>query len=374
MSKTKILGPPIGYVDMLDLAIQKKVEEDAKKPVTKNPLRPSSLGKCAREKAFEYMEYKGYALYEKEPMSPEGYRIFSLGHAVEYDLLKQFGLVEALQVKYKQQSLTFYPLHDGSLVEGSVDVVFISPKWKCIADVKSKGDKFSSYRSSKWDEDSEKLERMKTVTKITDTSFWVEELEAFLEELNDPFFAANFKQLNGYAVNQFITERGIDHAAIIQYNKADSRLREVRFKPSMALFEKLKEVDQRIAKVIDETKNPEEIEKTFNLGSIKCAFCAYKKHCWDVDTAKPFFQTLPPKFWPKDLNRLDEDLGRELEELFKEFEQAVEESNKSYLIEEKITKLMVENELRKVRLSNGNIYDMRVYKSPRERLALKRSK
>lgn len=374
--ESKIPGPPIGYVDMLDVAINKKLTADALKPVERNPLRPSSAGKCAREKAYEFMEYRGFAKYEKELNTPELYRIFDMGHGVEYSLLRQFGLVEALQIKYKQQTLTFYPISETEVVEGSIDVVFLSKKWKCIADVKSKKDKFSHYYASKWDEDSAKLKKMDSVQEITENAFWVEDLPLFLEELNDPFFRANFVQLNMYAVNPFITERGIDHAAIIQYNKNDSRLREVRFKPSMELYLKQKETDQNIARIIDTTRDPEQVPRDYTLGSIKCAFCDFKSMCWgpETNTMKPYFQSLPDKkFWPKDTNRLG-DIGVVLEDLFQNYTELQESAGEIELVEKDIVKYMVDNELTKIRLVNGHIYDLKYLKSPHPHFDLRRSK
>ncbi len=371
-----IPGPPIGYVDMLDLAINKKVEEDAKKPSLSNPIRPSSAGKCGREKAYEFMEYRGLAKYDKELMTPELYRIFDLGHGVEYSLLKQFNLVEAFRVKYKQQVLTFYPISETETIEGSIDVVFLSPKWKCVADVKSKKDKFSAYYASKWDEDGEKLKALPSVQVITENAFWVEDLPKFLEELNDPFFRANFVQLNMYAVNPFITERGIDHAAIIQYNKNDSRLREVRFRPSMDLYLQQQAKDQAIAKAIDLHQDPELIPKDHTLGSVKCAFCSFKKQCWgeESNAMKEFFKQLPDKkFWPKDTNRLG-DVGYSIEEFF---EARAPHEQSTVLLQEqedKIIKYLLDNELTKIRLSNGEIYELKHLKSPHPHFELRRGK
>ena len=140
--------------------------------------------------------------------------------------LKQCDL---FQVKYQQQTLGFFNIESGDakidqFIEGSNDLCIISKQhgWNAVVDVKSKGDKFSSSYKSKWAEDDAKYSSMKTVTVIGKSAYWVEDLEAFLEELNDPFFSANFLQLNLYANSSFMLERRIDHGVILQYSKNNS--------------------------------------------------------------------------------------------------------------------------------------------------------
>lgn len=371
-SASNILGPPIGYVDMLDIAINKKNLEDAAKPPSKSPFRPSSAGKCAREKAYEYAEFKGYAKFERELMTPEGFRIFSLGHAVEYDLLKNFYLLEGFHQRYKQQVLSFYTMPDGTLLEGSLDAVLWSEKHRCIIDVKSKKDKWSNYYTSNWDETSEKLSRMKTVTTVTDTTFYADDLEAFLEELNDPFFRSNFVQLNMYACNPFITERNIDHAAIIQYNKNDSRLREIRFKPSQALFKLQEEIDITVASIVDTTKDPANVAKDYVLGSVKCAFCSFKSECWkESDALKDYFKTLPGKRWPKDTDRLAAKVGQELETLFEKRAELANSAAELKKLDTQILLVLQEAKLSKIRLPNKEVYEVKYLKGGHE---IRRSK
>jgi hypothetical protein len=318
------------------------------------------------------MQYRGYAKYEIEPLAPSTYRLFRLGHSVEYHLLQQFGFCEAFQVRYKQQTVSWEKLHDGTLIEGSLDLVFISDKWKCIADVKSKKDKFSKSYKTDWEAESGKLEEMASVTKLTDTTFWVENLEAFLEELRDDFFASNFLQLNLYANSEFIKERGIDHGSILQYNKNDSRLREIRFKPCPKLAAKVIKKFQDVAITIDKNKDPTKLPRDFALGSSKCAFCAFSKVCRTEDTLKPYFKTLPPKRWPKDTSDLKN--TDKLEDLFKQYRSLEQADMKRKAIEQDITKLLEEQEVRKVRFSTGDIYDVKFLKTPYPHYELRKGK
>ena len=377
-----IPGPPIGYIDLLDIAILNKLEKEAAERPSKNPLRPSSAGKCAREKAFEFMEYKGFAKYDKEPLTPDQSRIFSLGHSVEDHILKLFYQVEAFNVSYRQQVLTFQRLPDGSVQEGSIDVCFISDKWKCVADVKSKKDKYSSYYSSSWDELLDRLGTMNSVQRIGDSerAFWVEDLEAFLYELNDPFMRANFVQLNLYACNSFCTDRGINHGAILYYNKNDSRLIEVRFKPHKGLYDRVLETDATILSTVMETRDPLSIQREYNFGSIKCAFCSFKKQCWEGseeaahgDALKAYFRSLPDRKWPKDTERLG-NAGTRLNQLCETLEEATRIKKEADREEQEALLILQELGIGKIRTDKGYVYEVKQYKSPKPHVRLIRSK
>jgi hypothetical protein len=348
----------------------------------RNPLRPSSAGKCTRELAYELMQQHGFATYERELIKPEMHRIFSFGHSVEYHIIRQLDdiLDGMFEIKYKQQSLSFGKVtathhpEMSRLIEGSTDLVLWSKKHKCIADVKSKKAKYSSYRDSDWDEFSERLGRkMKSVTQISATAFWVDDLWAFLKEVRDPFLAANFLQLNFYALNPFIVERGIDHGAIIQYNKNTSQLREIRFRPSPMLYESVMNKFQTALEAAD-NKDPERAPRDFELGSMKCAFCDFNSVCWTEDAKKAWYRTLPPKQWPTDTGRLDEGLADVLEEMHAEYKQALEASDNVDLLSEELCKILVEHEIFKIRFADGSIYDVKQYKSPRPHWELKRGK
>ena len=126
------------------------------------------------------------------------------------------------------------------LIEGSVDSCFWSDKYKGIIDYKTKKDKFDKAFKTNWDATDELLSKI--AHKFSETGYYVDNLPKFLDALHfDPYLAANFKQLNGYACTKFLQDRGIDHGCIIQYNKNDSRKREIRFRPSMEVFEQVKQ-------------------------------------------------------------------------------------------------------------------------------------
>jgi hypothetical protein len=360
----KIPGPECGYVDLLDDHTLTKTEKEASEQRAYTPLRPSAAGKCSRELAYEFMEYRGKAHYPKEPMMPDTVRLLNLGHSVEWNLLKQFEEVELFKTRYRQQVVSFFKITEEEWCEGSIDLCFWSDKWKCVGDIKSKKDKFSSWAATNWDETTEKLKTMSSVQTITDKAFWVEDLAAFLIELNDPFFAANFYQLNMYASSQFLQERGIDHAVIIQYNKNDSRIREVRFKPSAEVYEQVKEKFFAVRDAIDKDGNPELAPKDYVLGSIKCAFCNFKKTCWgDDDALKAYFATWPKKVWPTKSTELSREDYSHVELLIEKFKDAEKASGLTDALERDIVKFLNDNKIEKIKFDDGSIYQLKALKS-----------
>lgn len=369
-----VLGPSIGYVDMLDIVTLEKAEQEQREGRKYTPLRPSSAGKCSRELAHEFMEYRGKATYEKEVLLPDQVRLFSLGHSVEWNILKQFEDAKIFGVKYRQQVVSFFELTPSEWIEGSVDAVFVSEKFKAVIDIKSKKDKFSGWYSTKWDEDTEKYKSLKSVTTISDKAFWVEDLVAFISEVSDPFLAMNFYQLNMYAHSGFLKERGIDHGAIIQYNKNDSRLREIRFSPSLELYNRVLNKFKSVREAVDTLGDPTKVAKEFTLGSIKCAFCAFKSVCWpDKDALQAYFDTWPKKKWPTKTSALGE-VGEELEELYRDFAFGNKVADELIQTEQAMTRILDEEQVNKIKFSDGAVYELKYYKSPKPHLKLKRSK
>lgn len=367
-----MLGPKQGYVEILNYFTQQKLNEEANRPRKYNPLRPSSAGKDARELAYEYMEYKGYASYGSEPIDPDLDRLFKLGHTIEKSLLYQFQDALKLsggdlELRYQQQTLSFFQLHDGTQIEGSCDAVFL-PRTKAfgggVMDVKSKKDKFHSYFKTDWDGTSDKFSNMRTVQKFGEESFWIEDLEAFLLELDDYFFAMNFKQLNMYFFDEhkFLRERGVDHGVIIQYAKNDSRVREIRFKPSEKIYQQVKDKFLLVAKTVDETKDPTQVPRENVLGSAAVAFSKYRKIDYpDADAMKAYFNTWPKKQWPRDTNRLES--GKTLDGLFSELEAARNAADEAERVEQQIVTILEKEQEEKIKTSTGEIYQMKYLKS-----------
>lgn len=381
MSEIQIPGCPVGYTDLLRDHLfekSKKELEDLKaNGGKKNPLRPSSAGKCERELAYELIEFSGQAFYEKEPLDPETQLIFGLGHSVESHLLYQFKQVELIRVAYQQQSLLFFKIDSSNpklntYIEGSTDAAFISEAhgWKVLIDVKSKKVKHSNAYKDSWDEQAEKFSKMSSIIRIPDAhdAWYVEDLPGFLKDLNDAFMAQNFLQLNLYVLSDFFKAKGFDHAALLYYDKNSSRLREIRFKPSQECYNGVETRFKNATKAA-EAGDVTLAKQEYSPGNVKCAFCSYKKDCWkDMDTMKAFFKTLPAKSWPKKAIELGDSFVADL----RWFHDLTDTSNMRTTLEEGLTKTMYDNKVYKVQLEyQGPVYELKVLKNS---MYLKRSK
>lgn len=385
-NKQTILGPDFSYSDALNHLTyehSKKLQAEGK-DISKFPLRPSAAGHCERELAYALMEYRGLAKYEKEVHEPELTRLFALGHSVEYVLLRdmaQHFREIGFTIEYKQQRLSFMHLESkikpswSQWIEGSIDFVLWSEKHKAIGDVKSKKEKYSSYRKSDWEETNYKYSQLKSLVKIGDTAFYADDAVEFLNEVDDPYLAANVLQLNLYAMNGFIAERGIDHCFLIYYNKNTSQLRELRFRPSEQLSDYVKNKFKNAFEAV-EAGQPELAKQEFGIGQMKCAFCTYKEVCRPADDPlREWFKTFPKKVWPKDTNRIDDvDLAETLEEIYSEYKVAASASTSTEKLASELCKLLTDARINKVKFSDGEVYEVKLLKSPKERLELRRSK
>lgn len=374
-----ILGPPVGYTDILDFEIEEHIKKEREQK--RNPMRPSGAGYCARRLAYDLAEYRGFANYNAfEDRTPATHRLLELGNSVEFAALKAFRMCKVIQQKYKQQILTFREIDRGDpslpkeLLEGSCDFCFIHPEWKAIGDVKSKKDSFSQTFKTGWDEELDWLSRLASVERFSETAFWVEDLPAFIAELGDDFLVDNLIQLNLYARSPFILQHGIDHAFLYRYNKNDSRHMEIRFKPSAEVYEATLAKFDAISVAVD-TVGPDEVPRGFPLGSARCAFCPHKGHCWpDDDALRTHFKTLPAKNWPQDLHKLPLEIRGSLYNKFNEYELAIGRVGDVAKLENELTEMLNRENIRRIRLDNGNIYDVKYNKTPRPHFKLKRSK
>lgn len=354
-------GPSNSYISRLDEAIINEIRRAESEDQKKFPLRPSSAGKCTRELAYEVNEFLGHASYEKKEQDPASYRLLSLGHSVEWNLLKHMDLIENMDITYKQQVVELFKIGEKT-IEGALDAVIISDK--CVIDVKSKKNKFAKAYKDGWDEDDDWLASLPSVQQFDPSAFYVEDLPAFLKDIkSDPFLQANFLQLNLYANSKFLKDRGIDHAALLYYNKNDSRLREIRFVPSEKVLGMVED-KFRIAYEAGQANDPEAAPRDHTLGSMKCAFCPYSKQCHgDVDTLKEWFKTFPKKEWPTDYYKV-KGKKEQLAEAYKELKWASEASEAKGAAEQEIIKIMQAAKITKIRFEDDRIYELKFYKSP----------
>lgn len=366
MSAKKIPGPPVGYTDLLDHAIVEGQKENKDKKYY--PLRPSAAGFCALKLAQDLMTYYGYAEYTRESISPGLTRLFKLGHSIEYSTLQYFNNVPLFDVKYKQQLVTCFRLVDGTLIEGSCDACFISDKWKAVMDVKSTKDKFSRAFSTQWVERFDKFDGMNSLSKLSDTAWYADDVIEFMKEYGDDYLFDNIYQLNLYASTDFMKERSIDHCVIYKYNKNDSRHYELRFKPTDILA---KEVEDKFNAIVTAVKKKDisSIKPTCKLGTMRGAFCGCNGHPGDVK--KAWYATLPKKKWPVDIAKLN---SAELEIYFKSYEDRLKGETHQKNIELNILERLQAKKVQKIKLDNGHIYEVKFLKSPKPHYELRRSK
>jgi hypothetical protein len=147
---------------------------------------------------------------------------------------------------------------------------------------------------------------------------------------------------------------------ILQYQKNTSVLREVRFKPSEKLYRDV-EAKFKSAAAAATAKDPMLAAETFLPGSIKCAFCPYVKPCrGDFDTKKAFFNTLKDKYFPKNFNKVDDE---QLKEYLVEYDMLYGAEKLAKDLEQKIAKRMLDSKTYKVKLENGNVYEVKTFRT-----------
>lgn len=386
-STEDLVGPIVGYTELLDREIKKQIEKDSVEKTQKNrrffPLRPSSAGYCSRRLGYELMEYRGLATYKKELLEPHVWKLLNLGHSVEYSVLKNMEHLgfHGFDIRYKQQTLTLFKLnpvrvndkeYPGEIIEGSCDGVLFSEKYKCLFDVKSVKDAFSVAYRTKFEETMVKFSRMHSVKVLSPNAFYITDLEVFLNELDpDDFLKDNIFQLSVYGTTGFMRSRGIDHCVIWKYNKNDSKEYEIRFKPSIQIAGYVESKFNFINEKVWHGK-VDEIPRDHNLGSVKCAFCPYRSECWQNDTKKAFYATLGDKDWPTDSEKLIE--YQKLESDFKQFQSLANlEETKGHL-EQAIIKELIRLKVKKIRLKDKSIWEIKELKTPRPHFELRRSK
>lgn len=355
-------APKMGYVDLMDTAINE--EQQSKTGKEYSTIRPSQAGGCETALAFDHLAYTDQLPYTKDPMKPNIVRLLNLGHSVEFSMIKDLWRLKEfdIKIKYKQQVVTcghIFDHHTGEpkIVEGSVDFALVSEKhgFKTLCDAKSAKDAFSRAWKTKWDEDFEKFCNFESTEKLSETCIVIKELAPFLKELGSDFKLNNYLQLNYYACSDFFKSRGFDNCSLLYYNKNDSRIYEMRFTPSQEVADM---VTAKFQKAIMSKDPLKDCERTYKLGSIRCAFCKHSDKCWSDDALQAFFDNLPNKRWPMDISRVN---GSEaLSALFTRFRDHDIKAKEK--IEEEICSIMFDQKIKKIKLEDKKVYEMKALK------------
>lgn len=313
-----MLGPKWSLTELVDRAITQEIDRqdterrEAPRHLKKFPLRPSASGDCARKLWYEGREWEGAANFDRRKIDPRLYRIFSFGHAVEYDAIKHLRLIsklkgfEGAKVNYTQQHVDLFVLEDGRLISGAIDGAIELPDAPPgMFDIKSVGDGFSMVANTRWDQVIQKFTELNSVNVLhrsdekheSSVAFGIDNLRDFISEFGaDDFFVNNLIQLNAYCHSDFARKRGMDQwASVFRVNKNSQKLMEVRFKPCARTFD---ETERKFNYVNQAIWKNEEVKRSFYLGSARCGLCPYSQTCWGQDAAKAWRDKFPKKTDP----------------------------------------------------------------------------
>ena len=361
---------PDSYVKMLDDLLQ---DQDKAKEFGM-PLRPSNAGTCARRIAYEFAQYLGF---ENGPDMSEDkeanvLRLLNLGHFVETQVVEDFKKLAPFNIKYTQQEVDIFTLNGGTRISGHTDLgVFSSlgtngESHAGIGDVKTIGDRWDAAFSSKWEHLLHTYEQCHSAVTFGPNSFWVEDLNAFLNEIgNDDSLYKNLVQLNLYVCAPFMQERGVDHGFILRYNKNNSKLMELRFAPSQVVFQQTKARFDAI-EAVAEHQDPTRVSKERMLGSLDCTYCPANKTCWPKVTKQELYAGAPSKRWATPAI----DLGGQFESALKVYARMDSEIEEKQKIEKVLLQQMDAQGIYKVKLGT-RVYEAKYLKSGAE---LRRSK
>jgi CRISPR/Cas system-associated exonuclease Cas4 (RecB family) len=363
-----MIGPPKSYISLIDEQLAAAYAAEVAGPVP-YPLRPSAAGECARKLAYELAAHVGLSPRETEDRKPSVSRLLRLGTPIEDHVISYLKSIPGFTVRFQQQLVEFFTLESGRIIEGSTDVVMWSDTDRCLADVKSVGDRFDASYASKWERTLRDLASMKSAVQFDTDAFYVDDVEAFLKETTDDTLKKNVWQINGYACTPFMQKRGINHASILRYCKNNSRMMEVRFRPSLALFRKTQERFQAIETAVLRDSDPTKVPKEAVLGSMACAYCPYQKRCWPTATKRDHFAGLPARRWAARTSELEK--AAEVEALFSAYESAAASAAEQKKLEQELLLLLDAHSVNKVKLANGNVYETKQLK---DELVLRKSK
>jgi CRISPR/Cas system-associated exonuclease Cas4 (RecB family) len=345
-------GPTQSYCELMN----KVLVDRAATQRAYHPLRPSSAGTCARRLANDLFAFEGKAPIIKEVRKPSVERLLSLGHFIEEQVAGELKGIPGMGVRFQQQVVDFFKLSNGHNIEGSTDFVMWSEETRGVVDAKTVGDRWHAAFASKWDAMMGGYSRMRTLTQFDDNAWWAEDTAAFLAELGtEDSLYKNVMQVNGYACTPFMQQRGVDHGSILRYNKNNSTLMEVRFKPSPELFEGIRKKFNTIVEAVAQDK-PELVAKERVLGHVDCTYCPYKAACWPGAGKRDFYKG-DNKRWATKVNELE--MGAQLEAAFVSLETLEKASADLSKVEKEIILLIEGHGQQKVKRPSGEVWEVK---------------
>lgn len=275
---------------LMDDGIQKTITEEFQDynngTVSRYPLSPSGIGKCALKLARDTAHFHGVKAYPRDVSSrpPRLQRVFSRGHKLEEALVEDMEQYTDLQLKLRQQRVHLFNVTHGERVvpiDGDIDglIVCRRPGFRILVDFKSKGAFYSGGFSDSIAEFFGEMKETRLVEDMGHNCFFVPDVEALWDAMSaDDFFSDYILQLNSYAFSDWFKSRKIDGVALYYENKNTCAHYEVRWVPNKALFDYARNKFQHIFETVF-SKGPEAVEPEFALGSVKCRLCEYNELC-----------------------------------------------------------------------------------------------
>lgn len=383
-SNNEVIPGPPPLVDLLELGIEEEIKKDEEGrkqgKIKRFPLSPSKFGQCARLTAIELAEFEKLGIWPLELLDPRAVRRFSRGYDIEYSLLKQYKKYVPIDQAFGQQYLTMDKTPDDKyVIGGSLDTMFLTEE-PMIVDIKSKATFYSSAHSDSFEEMFSNIADMPGVKTFGNRALYIEDIDSFYATFTkDDFTSRYFLQLNAYGAcdwavdfksNLYPNVCGVKVVALLFENKNNHIMGEIRWKPSRTLYEyaiqKMKDIYQWV--VIDK-KDPAQYEPEFTLGSTACRLCPRKAVCW-ADTRHPY--NGPKKEWPTDTHALQNKI--KLEEAYNKYKTLIPAVNQSENCSQDLINQIHLSGKRKVRFSDGKVYEIKELKTPKRHYVLRESK
>lgn len=327
------------------------------------PLSPSQIGKCSLALARNLSHYLGISDYPRSPtgISTRVKRIFSRGHLLEGALIQDLEKYTPLKIEEQQTRLKLFPLTDKLFVEGNIDGLAVHEEEgvKILIDFKSKGAFYSAGFTDSISQFFQELRQTGLVEEIHENCFLITNAKGLFDIIDlGEFFVDYLLQLNAYAFGLRDKGTKVDFVSLYYENKNTSANYEVRWVPSVALFDYAKAKFQFIYNAVETQNNGPRndeslmaaVPKDFNLGSARCRLCEYNELCWG-------------KYEPKNDAQKGKLFGVLTEEMDNSIRAAIASETLSDKIKEQVLLEMAVQDVTHIKLGNGLTYTRKWLKS-----------
>ena len=329
------------------------------------PLSPSQIGKCGLALARNLSHYMGLSDYPRanDAISPRVSRIFARGHLLESALISDLEKFTPLKIDEQQKKLELFSLAENVSVVGSIDGIAVHDVEgvKVLLDFKSKGSFYSANFTDSISQFFKELMQTGLVEEPYENCFYITNAKKLFDIISlDEFFVDYLLQLNAYAFGLLPEGVKVDFVSLYYENKNSCANYEVRWTPSLELFEYAKKKFQFIYDTVT-TKGAEEVPKEFALGSARCRLCDYNEMCWG-------------KYEPKTDSQKGKFVGQLAANLDKTLQGTFIDTIRNEKVVEEVLTYMSQKELTHIKLDNGLTYERKFLKSPKPHYELRLTK